>query len=467
MMDADTPLPWLSEDAADADFHEVAETYRALMLMTLEAIVSRFERDPDYGFIDTKLDIARGEDFPENDPVRGRNAVYGWIQGRGLEALAGHLTWLARTAPDAHSRGLHERTALMLHRVGAHLERIRHANGGRLYFMMDRSGRPMSLDARGAVTPIKPDDAPTSASTTTDLFYAKGLVAAGAAVGERAWLEAGIDLMQRIESDLSAGRFRSDQQSLDPRNPAARRTPGRRGQGAHMLAVGACTVLFQHTGKVDWAQFGVRHIEHVLSSHVRGPSGRGAGESGAMWEFVNDAGEPWLEDGKLHSDPGHATEFAGLALRHLRVCRAADVVLPNVDTLRTRLVEMLRCNFANGFRDGRGIVKGFDLISGRTVNGEMPWWSLPETMRAACEGAHADVRQQGAMRDIFRHCSNAFLHNYVQLRCHGMAHQCLGEDGKPTATIPATPDADPGYHTNLSMIDALELLETLRAHRGS
>jgi hypothetical protein len=39
--------------------------------------------------LDTKLDLAHpaAPDFDASDPVRGRDAVYGWIQGRGLEAL--------------------------------------------------------------------------------------------------------------------------------------------------------------------------------------------------------------------------------------------------------------------------------------------------------------------------------------------------------------------------------------------
>jgi len=39
-----------------------------------------------------------------------------------------------------------------------------------------------------------------------------------------------------------------------------------------------------------------------------------------------------------------------------------------------------------------------------------------------------------------------------------MAYQTIGADGRPVATIPATPDADPGYHTGLSIIDYLDWL---------
>ena len=68
--------------------------YTALNLAVLRTIDARF--DDSYPFIDTKLDLASasGSDFNTDDAFRGRNAVYGWIQGRGLESLAGHCRWL-------------------------------------------------------------------------------------------------------------------------------------------------------------------------------------------------------------------------------------------------------------------------------------------------------------------------------------------------------------------------------------
>ncbi len=43
-----------------------------------------------------------------------------------------------------------------------------------------------------------------------------------------------------------------------------------------------------------------------------------------------------------------------------------------------------------------------------------------------------------------------------------MAVKVRGADGTPLALIPAYPDADPGYHTALSLVDALDLIEDLR-----
>ena len=42
-----------------------------------------------------------------------------------------------------------------------------------------------------------------------------------------------------------------------------------------------------------------------------------------------------------------------------------------------------------------------------------------------------------------------------------MAVQTRSGAGHPVPVIPATADADPGYHTGLSMIDVLDVLEGL------
>jgi hypothetical protein len=89
----------------------------------------------------------------------------------------------------------------------------------------------------------------------------------------------------------------------------------------------------------------------------------------------------------------------------------------------------------------------------------MPWWSLPETMRAA---AFACTVVEGERVEVFARmateCSEAFFGHYVRKELGLMAVQTLNADGSVADVVPATPDADPGYHTGLSVIDCLELL---------
>ncbi|MGA1196501.1 MAG: hypothetical protein ACO36I_08400, partial [Candidatus Latescibacterota bacterium] len=79
----------LTENASYDDVIAVGQDYEQMLVTVMQALCDRF--DPSYPFVNTKLSLLTGKDFGEHDPIRGRNAVYGWIQGRGLEALAGHL----------------------------------------------------------------------------------------------------------------------------------------------------------------------------------------------------------------------------------------------------------------------------------------------------------------------------------------------------------------------------------------
>ncbi|KKL26947.1 hypothetical protein LCGC14_2390120, partial [marine sediment metagenome] len=73
-----------------------AEDWQLMLGAVIEAMLDRYDRNPDYHFIDTKLSLQSGQDFDADDPIRGTGTIYMWIQGRGLEALAGHAQWLQR-----------------------------------------------------------------------------------------------------------------------------------------------------------------------------------------------------------------------------------------------------------------------------------------------------------------------------------------------------------------------------------
>ena len=60
---------------------------------------------------------------------------------------------------------------------------------------------------------------------------------------------------------------------------------------------------------------------------------------------------------------------------------------------------------------------------------------------------------------VLRDCHNAFAGHFVRPELHLMAYQTRSESGEPIHVIPATADADPGYHTGLSIIDMLDILE--------
>lgn len=440
--------------------------YALVIRAVLHLVLERHKRDPDYEFLDTKIDLLTGADFPADDPIRGRGTVYAWIQGRGLEALAGHERWVAtrENLPAVERARLAERTRKAAASVLARMEQLRRAAGGRLWFMMSTDGRALTLDPKGRVVPRSID--PQSPANFSDLFYAKGLAAAGAMLGDREAVSEAQQLFDRVIADLRAGRFESDQAILDPRNPV-RPVPGRVSQGPMMIAIGGATVFLGVTGEKRYRDLGFELIERVVRGHVAPRDGVPA--SGLrrfdFWEFNDDAGRPYREGRALRSDPGHATEFVGLSLKFLRVCEELGVMdaacAQRAATLRPVLLGVLERNFENGFsREEIGLCKAFDLVSRTPMNDDMPWWSLPETMRAAVEAwAVAPRAVQPRFAAIAARCSNAFMRHYIRPDRWLMANQTVDVRGNPVPRIPATPDADPGYHTGLSLIDAMQLLD--------
>lgn len=466
-------------DIYDGDqIRAAVRDHKRTALCVLDQILHRFEAQGDYPFLDTKLSLITGKDFPAGDPIRGKGVIYGWIQGRGLEAMAGHLNWL-RQQDDidaALKQQLETRILVLLRTVLSTMETIRRSNGGRLFFMMTREGKPLQIvDGRALPHPILAADArvrpsasgsgepPTSMS---DLFYCKGLAAAGAALGETSVLNDACKLFAQVLADIAAGRFYSDQQPMDARNPVAP-VPGRFSHGSRMIGLGACARFLECTGDGEYARIGLEFIDHILSYHVNLSMSPDVGRSFDMWEFVDRHGRPWMEGSPtvlLKSDPGHATEFVGLALKLIGLSEIMgalnDKLLPKAQRFRELLPHVLAQNFANGFAtSGFGIVKAYDLLARRPLNDHMPWWNLPETMRAAVEACFVVGEQH---RDRFvriaADCSNAFLKYFVRKELGLMAVQTLDAEGAVIDVVPATPDADPGYHTGLSIIDCLDLL---------
>lgn len=454
-------VPVCVHDAADCNqVNAATEQYRRMLLCTLLTILQRYERSGRY-FIDTKLDIISGRDFPLDDPIRGPNTIYTWIQGRGLEALAGHAGWVANDSllPSKSKQAIAAGIRSMVLEVSDQMEHLRALNHGRLSFMMSSRGDTLCIDDQGRVCHAGQlqSDSPANFS---DLFYAKGLAAAACLLDDAPRLEAARLLLRKAFADLAAGRFASDQQPMDPMNPV-RRVPDRFPQGPWMIAVGAASLLLRLTGQAEYVEMGRIALSHLFQYHVCRP---GIPRDGCCdydtWEYVDAAGNPATEPpGILRCDPGHATELAGLGLGFLRRCRELDLAVVEDAEFSRILQGVLLRNFGNGFTREIGICKAFDLVQRRPINTDMPWWSLPETIRAAMEAqAVATHETQPVFRDMARRCSNAFMKHYLRPDRHLMANQTINETGAPVSVIPATPDADPGYHTGLSIIDSLEIL---------
>ena len=446
-------------EAATAD-------YEAICYATIKALVERFEahleRSHNYPFIDTKLDLQSGSNFPANDPVRGHQTIYGWIQGRGLEALVGHIVWLEKHPQPACSK-LASRLRAMAQVVLDSLRRLRAANNGHLFFFMKPDGTPFTLGPNNL-----PETVTLMANTPSnfsDLFGAKGLLAAAYVLDDTSAQDEAEAYVSRVTSDIWDGRFENDQQPLDPTNPIAH-VPGRFDHGPFMIHLGTCA-LGVAVGRSKYIDLGLRLLEHELAHHANLENRIPAFEEGDFWESIDANGAPYREtDGHVLCDPGHALEFVGLALKFGQVVQAAKSTTPaQQERLNAALAPMpviLQRNFDHGFQaTPGGICKAYDLMSRRRLNTDMPWWSLPETIRAAAlcwQTATTTATQQQCLR-IWSACHNAFLAHFIRPKIHLMAVQTRCIDGRVSAAIPATADADPGYHTGLSLLDVIALIK--------
>ena len=441
-----------------ADLQAACADYEVICRANIATVADRFERHTDYPFVDTKLDLRTGRDFAVDDPIRGHDAVYGWIQGRGLEALAGHAVWLEnRTDPLA------ERLRAMAGPVLTSLRRMRAANDGHLYFFMRPDGSPFALDADG-----RPQDIPLAAdapSNFSDLFCAKGMIAGARLLADADAEREAVDYAQRISADLWSRRFVSDQQPLDPTNPIAH-VPGRFDHGPYMISLGTCA-LNAASGDKQAIEEGLRLIDYELAYYANRNGRIAEFSDGDFWESIDEKGAPYHDgDGRVLSDPGHSLEFVGLALKFARAMRASSAVRPSqlrvLGQHLAHLPSVLQQNFNNGFLSGPGgICKAFDLVTRRHLSTDMPWWSLPETIRAAalCWREFTDAETQRVALQIWAACHNAFVEHFIRPDVHLMSIQTRSEDGSISDAIPATADADPGYHTGLSLLDVIAAVD--------
>lgn len=429
---------------------------RAAVIEGIDLILSRSERDPGYPFLDTKLSTITGRDFDEpDDPAcdfRGRSAVFGWIQGRGMEALAGHACFF-RDQPERAAR-----CDRLLERVAARMAEIGAAQGGRYAFLFTPDGRSFRRGPDGRREFYRVETVPPG---YTDLFVGKGLAAAGLRLGRREWLEQGVATFRTAVAAIRDGAFVSDQISFDPGNPV-HPAPVRLEQGPWMIGLGGFALMCGiSSGAGQWVAEGCAFIRHLLRHHVIEREDGGLRRFDYT-EWGDVAGGPWRDgQGRVLQDPGHAIEFTGLAARFLLHAAASGAGGPQrrelTDDCRERLPDIFLSAWSNGFQPRvGGICKTVDLVARRPVNDNMPWWSLPEAMRAGTllrrlfpahpRAAELEAAVEAGAQALFGAYRSPVPGLFLQMR---------NARGEPVAVVPATPDADAGYHTGLCLIDVL------------
>lgn len=370
---------------------------------------------PDSPFIDTKQSSITLRDYTEEDGLRGPSYLYGWIQGRGLEALATHAAFFERTDPALADR-LDDTASALYAAVDALVQRHGYAA-----FCYDSALRPVCRAPNGNVTP---QHRGSGLRTYTDAFVAKGLIAAAARhAPEDLPRHLGLldDIVGAIEDRRfvisEAGHIDDDALGLQPDD-----------YGPRMIVLGAAALL-NRLGLQEHDDFSRRFIEFVLDRHFDAEHGLLANTPG----------------GNL-CNVGHGIEFAGFALDALRGSIS--------DALAARMCGIVAAAFEAGFI-GPGLCLTVETRTLRPVDAWCPWWSLPETVRAAALGYERTGSTD--MQRVWSKAHDAFFADFWRSE-PPVAYQAVTAQG-PIDHVPATPDLDPGYHTGLSLLAAIEMAD--------
>jgi mannose/cellobiose epimerase-like protein (N-acyl-D-glucosamine 2-epimerase family) len=395
-------------------FTEASQRYAASNAQTLAWMLDRPRLRG--SFLNTKLNPLTLADYSAADGWRGPDHIYGWIQGRGLEALATHARAFARQDSALASR-LHNAAADL---YGA-LDGLR-AEDGHAYFCYDAQMQPIRF-VDGTALPQK---RPADIFTYSDIFVAKGLVAAAAAHAPDQ-LARHVAQLETVIAAIEDGRFQMDEK-LPLGAASLASEPADFGPRMIMLSAGG---LLARVGMRERTGFADRFISHIIDHHFDPATG-----------LLRNV------PGQDACNVGHGIEFVGFALDHL----GADADPGLLKTLQTILVS----SFSRGFA-GPGIHLVVSAETGAPVSPYCPWWSLPETIRSAalCYERSGDAE----VLAVWQAADKAFFARYWRPEA-SIAYQCLTDAG-PIDYVPATPDLDPGYHTGLSLLAAIEVVARL------
>lgn len=365
--------------------------------------------------INTKINSLSLQEYGRKDGLRGPDFVYGWIQGRGLEALILHGRYFEKVDTQLSHRLYSAAESLY-----PFLRNLIASQQGAC-FCYDATMQPVRHDDPDGRTRQQRE---SDIATYSDLFCVKGLIAAANQFAPE-HLPTHLSSLHTIIDAIERDRFLMCESGNLTETALAEQRPD---FGPRMIAMGAAALLHQ-LGLADQDSFSYRFIEHILDHHLDDCSGLLSNEPGG--ELCN---------------VGHGIEFAGFALDTHRE------TLSNV--LATRLSDIISESFKTGF-NGIGIYTSIDLTTMEPVNSVCPWWSLPETIRAA--SLAYELTGNPVLLDTWKTAHSAFFSHYWR-DDPPIAYQSLTKEG-PVDRVPATPDLDPGYHTGLSLLGAMQMAE--------
>ncbi|HWP68195.1 MAG TPA: hypothetical protein VN437_02760, partial [Rectinemataceae bacterium] len=419
---------------------------RGIVRPTMEMVVGRYWDNKDSpGWIDMKFDPADGKERDASREFYRKDRVYGWIQGRGLESLTGHLRWIA-AMPGYHILEKEKliSTAESLYR-----------NIMTVCFSSDRLDAYFVMGPQGNSVGPGFGEGPV---TLSHLFVLRGLMAYAGYRGYSADLTKIVTALRNVVDASIRGECLDDQIAFGE-NGGEDFSAARKGYEGQMISIGACELLFAHTRAEEDMARGVEAIGSVLAKHIGKTSLAGP----IMLDAFDGEGLPARDNGHLTTNPGHTLEFVGLALQFFRHAAAVagkpELMTGWSDMIGTLRALALRYNTMGRAPHG-GIVRSVDAETGRIINGNCPWWSSFEAVRTFAE-LYMVERDEGGKRyciDQMKSYLDCIKDVYLKPSSIGIPVQTVSIRGEVVPIIPATPDIDAGYHTGMPLIDAYEIM---------
>ena len=232
------------------------------------------------GFLNTKVDPISGADYDHRSGLRGPDFTYGWIQGRGLEALVTFARHYQSIDPPLSGRLA--KTARSLYVVLAELQ----ARDGHIYFLYDKKLQAVRRTENGTAQQVNAG----TTYTYSDAFAAKGLFAAACYLDPER-VDKYLGYFREVIAAIENSRFQMDEtRKLNSRNVLNQ--PGRL-PAPEMILLGAAGLLHRNHRSTD-TDFAERFINDVLQRYFDAASGL----------LLNVPGEDTC-------NVGHAIEFCG------------------------------------------------------------------------------------------------------------------------------------------------------------
>ncbi len=435
-------------------FSRTLKQIRRFVVPVMKTVIDRMSLDytPD-GWIDMKIDPENGADRYHLNHWYNKRNIYSWIQGRGLETIAGYIEWINGL------KGYNLLDVNTLHETGDRLYRKLlpllpdFSKGGDNvssipFVFIDETGFPPLLDQENRA------DSPG----ISDLFVARGIVAYGNRRGFTGDLKRSMKSLRYIVDTANSGNLINDQITYEPEN-RGKGSSNKIGLEGPMLSIGAAFNLYQASRKKDDLLRGFAAIERILTIHTINiePYGK------MILDYVEEDGSPHLENGILQNNPGHALEIVGLALEFLRklpreLCTEEELSL--CSSWKRTLKELGFVHLRLGRSETGTIILKVQSRDGKPVKAVAPWWSSFEAVRTASEmlAAAESIEENELLRIYIVEFMNSIDKIYIKPSRSGIPVQNVDLAGNIVSLIPATPDIDPGYHTGIPLFDAYEIL---------